>query len=434
MNNIIQNILLIISIFALILSSCDNNNKSEVKIDKKLIDSIVEYKVDSILNQQYENEKLFGTYNYFPDTVIINYLRNNTNFVDDIIGYYENGKLYFEDTFDVDKFYSSGYRIIIDSNYVTRELFYKDNERDSLMFDYYENNILESKGFYRNGKKDGIFIDLYSNGNLKLEAYYENDILIGNKIEYYSNRKIKAIGNDYNGIYKEFDEYGFLFKETIFENGKIVTINRYYSDNLRNNPRQKFIGTKLISDTTVINNTSLKIDYLFDQYIDPYKYGFDTLQYNFGTQIYSRPYLASNNDEISVHFHQGRTIIIKENGIEICDSCLDLKNELEIKSYFFYKNSIQYVKSDSTYGYKPVTETFSTDIGTVKVTSEAPDCDDTGNNPITIISKGKTLKLNFTHNVFIFEYDYNKDGKNELYIFSYRACRSSMRIYKIYEW
>lgn len=58
-------------------------------------------------------------------------------------------------------------------------------------------------------------------------------------------------------------------------------------------------------------------------------------------------------------------------------------------------------------------------------------CNDTGNNPLTIEYKGKTLSIANLKNIQVFEYDADKNGRNEIYIISFQSCDGRYKILKV---
>jgi len=388
------------------------------------IDSLVNYRVDSILKVKSAKEKLFGSYNYIPDTIISNYLKKNPRSMD-INGYNTNGEVYFEDTFKFDKFYSSGYRMCVDSGIVTRELLFKGKNRDSLMFDYYSNYNLESKGFYRDGKKNGIFIEMYPNGNLKSEAFYQNDMLIDNKIEYYPNRKIKAIGNDHNGIYREYDINGRLESEIVYNDGHIINQKKFYPEESKNGERKTPKSNPALKiDSLIDNNTDLKVKLLYALY----KKDIDSTWQERWNSLIARPKL-SIGEEVSIHF--GSTIIIINNDkIQVCDSCLDFNDKKNINTVYVSSTPYEY-RIDPKYKTWSETNITQLDVGNVYVTSSIGGCTDTGNNTLSILRNGKWLKFLSKGNVFFFEYDIDNDNFKEMYLLEHEVCKNIMKIYKI---
>jgi antitoxin component YwqK of YwqJK toxin-antitoxin module len=67
---------------------------------------------------------------------------------------------------------------------------------------YYDDEVLKEEWFEINGKKEGYYKRYYSNGQIWCICFY--------------------IGDNKNGEYKSYDEYGDLIKQSIYENGKKI--------------------------------------------------------------------------------------------------------------------------------------------------------------------------------------------------------------------
>lgn len=110
---------------------------------------------------------------------------------------------------------------------------------------------IEIKGNYMNGKKEGIWITTYK-GTIR-EENYVNDTKEGKTIEYYPSILEKdSFGNlqllpggikeernfvngKLDGISKEYYESGQLKKETEYENGKMITYQKYKENGEQDN-------------------------------------------------------------------------------------------------------------------------------------------------------------------------------------------------------
>ena len=59
-------------------------------------------------------------------------------------------------------------------------------------------------------------------------------------------------------------------------------------------------------------------------------------------------------------------------------------------------------------------------------------CDDTGNNPLTLIDKSnKKIMFKNIKNLIVFEYDIDNDGVKEIYIIDYIICQSKITMYSV---
>ena len=70
-------------------------------------------------------------------------------------------------------------------------------------------------------------------------------------------------------------------------------------------------------------------------------------------------------------------------------------------------------------------------IGTIEVSPQELQCDDTGTNPFNIFSEGKEIIFKQGGNLILFEFDSNNDDKMELYIANYFSCIKRFEMYKV---
>ncbi|MDX1628765.1 MAG: hypothetical protein R3345_08695 [Fulvivirga sp.] len=74
-----------------------------------------------------------------------------------------------------------------------------------------------------------------------------------------------------------------------------------------------------------------------------------------------------------------------------------------------------------------------TTLGELTVHVRQMKCEDTGTNPVTLVHDGQQLKLKAVVSLQFFEFDYNEDGSNELYLFSFAMCQERMKLYRVYD-
>ncbi len=191
------------------------------------------------------------------------------------------------------------------------------------------------------------------------------------------------------------------------------------------NPR--FIKQSLIqNDTSIINNTDLKIYRLFDTRDSASGIRYFNYPLEMGTHICN-----NNNNNLTVNTG-GVLFTIQREGLHI-EQKKDTICKKEIKSTCFKTHRITTtLKSGDFYiSYDTTKKYFATQIGKMKISPTSLGCDDTGRNPFKITRNGKSIYFKDIGNLTFFEYDIEKDGMKELYILNSFSCRGRLEIYKI---
>jgi hypothetical protein len=189
--------------------------------------------------------------------------------------------------------------------------------------------------------------------------------------------------------------------------------------------KPRYIEQKLVNkDTSIINNTDLKVYKLFDTR-DSIN---DFLKY---TDCLFGKIEVCINQYLTIHIRP-LNFCIKQNGIDISET-VDTTCSKKINYHIFECNRIitEHEDGNIDVSYELEKKYFTLQIGKIEVERKQMRCDDTGYNPITIARNNKTLYFKDIGNLIFFEFDTNKDGINELYILNYFSCMGHLEIYKI---
>jgi len=296
----------------------------------------------------------------------------------------------------------------IDStNYITFSTYVDDILNGAYKVTSDEGRILE-EGFYKNGVPEGTWKKYYSRGKIGAILNYKNGQLNGAFKTFHFKGGLKSIEN---------------FKDGISE-GDAVVYNREGEQILPVSIKQS------AADTSVVNNTNLSVHLMFEQSRrkKPLLYLGEALFY--GAEVYV------TKDGIRLNYFQ-HAIIIQPQGVKLVWTSVEGKDKKEnqIVPVKFEGNRVVKERTDGTFDFKYLTKKVkhNTSLGKLIVHVQMQQCDDTGSNPITIKRKEGNLMISGIGNLQFFEYDLNKDGKNEIYIISYRSCAGEVKIYKVEE-
>ncbi len=369
---------------------------------------------------QYGTTDKFPVYKIHPDTLIKGYTDNEGLKQGSFFSYNKNGTVNFVRTYKNDTL--NGFLgCYSPMGFVNSEGFYKGGKRDSIYFEYDGENNLESKEFYKNGLKHGIFLKYYPNGNLKYEGFFQNDTLIGNAVYYYPNKIVQAIGNTQNGIYQNFDKSGRIEGINTYANGHIIRRQIFYADSLKREQAVFIHPTPFLSED-LKNSTNLKVDILFSNYKAP------TREY----EIISGATFSISDSCLTIRF--GNIIYwVKPEGLYQCRSCADYDSNNDVPVPYFGTN-IEFFTNENNeedVRYFERDDVVPSKDYKIIVHREDLNCDDTGNNPLTIEYKGKKVSISNLKNVQVFEYDVNKNGLNVIYIISFESCEGRYKILRV---
>lgn len=334
-----------------------------------------------------------------------------------------SGSFLFERTYKNDTL--NGYFRKYTSDGTTWEIgYFKKGEQDSLWLEFFKDGTIENRNQYKNGLKQGEFISYFKNGHISYIGTFFNDTLIGEETHFYPNGSIKAKGNQINGNWKEFYQTGNIKIEQKFAKGKLNDQTYYYSKNGKVLLPRLLEPTLIKNDTTISNNTILKIYRLFDtrDSINDYLQSHHFLW---------SPFRVCLNEELTVHI--GYTIFaINSNGVSISEKIDTLCKKNYPHNGFSTNMKVKELKNGEVdISYILEKKQFNSQFGKIEVERKQMQCDDTGHNPLKIIYNNKTIYFKNIGNLLFFEYDSDNDNKKELYVFNYFTCAGQFEIFKI---
>jgi antitoxin component YwqK of YwqJK toxin-antitoxin module len=339
------------------------------------------------------------------------------------VHYDYSGSFLFERTYKNDTL--NGYFRKYTQNGTTWETgYYKNGKKDSLWLEFYVDRTIESREFYKNGLKNGECISYFKNGHISYMATFLNDTVVGEEIHYYLNGSIRAKGNKTNGVWTEYFENGNVSLKQTFVNGRLFGDTYCYSEN-GNAILPCFIEQTLVTnDTSISNNSDLKVYRLFDTRNNSNRVISSGLFLDDAIQVCDNGDLTMSAG--TIHF------IIKPTGVEVHEN-LDTTctKKIAVNGFSGNRNVKELKNGDYQISYTLEKKYFKTQVGQVEVERKQMQCDDTGRNPMKITKDGKSIYFKDVGNLIFFEYDCDKDGKKELYILNYFSCEGHLEIYKI---
>jgi len=103
-----------------------------------------------------------------------------------------------------------------------------------------------------------------------------------------------------------------------------------------------------------------------------------------------------------------------------------------LKAYSFRTN-LHYYYTDSVFNVEEIFKTtkYKFSDANVVLYQEGNRCTDSGMNSIKIIFKNGFIHFKNLNNIKFFEYDINKDGKNEIYIINFSCCDEKLKIFRV---
>lgn len=180
-----------------------------------------------------------------------------------------------------------------------------------------------------------------------------------------------------------------------------------------------------VSDSFIVNTTELRIYTLFNSSDSSNK------NFRFKGELDGNVIICGSKKK-AIIYAGGISFQLQANGVYI-DT---VKNTSCKKGIDFY--SIRGSKRVKELDSGEVEITFDLDvkhiksqIGTIEVSPQELQCDDTGTNPFNIISEGKEIIFRQGGNLIFFESDSNHDQKKELYIVNYFSCMKRFEMYKV---
>lgn len=302
--------------------------------------------------------------------------------------------------------------------------YFKNGLKDSLWLEFYKDRTVKEREFYRAGKKHGEFIHYFENGHISYFAKFINDTLVGEAINYYQSGSVKSKGNQQNGIWTEYYENGSIKSKQEFTNGLLIGQRFYFSQKGDTLLPRLIKPILVLNDTSIINNTDVKVYLLFDSY--------DSLNRHirFGENLDG--YIpVCKNDFLTIHIGS-INFTITSSGIRVCEQIDTICNQkINVTGYTTNRKVKELKNGDFDITYEIEKKYYKSRFGKLQVDRKLMRCDDTGRNPVTIFRNGKTLVFKDIGNLLFFEFDNDNDGKNELYLLNYFVCQEHLLIYKI---
>jgi hypothetical protein len=185
-----------------------------------------------------------------------------------------------------------------------------------------------------------------------------------------------------------------------------------------------FRQSLVLNDTSISNNTDLKIYCLFDNR-DSANHVIKSC-HNFEREV-----RVCDNGNLVIHY--GPTdFIVQPTGVEVQTKGDTICGREIISHCFETHRVVKDLKNGSVDIYYDTKKRhFKTQVGQIEVAPTQFGCDDTGQNPMKISRNGKTILFKDIGNLIFFEHDIDKDGKKELYVLDYFSCMGDLKIYKI---
>lgn len=179
------------------------------------------------------------------------------------------------------------------------------------------------------------------------------------------------------------------------------------------------------NDSLIINNTSLKLYCLFDTRDSINK------NFRFAEPMDGNVRICGNLSKVVINAG-GITFQIKSKGVFL-DSVRNNNCKKDIVTHNFggSKRIKELESGDLEISFDLDKKYIKTNLGTIEVSPQELQCDDTGTNPFKITSNGKEIVFKEGGNLIFFEFDSNLDKKKELYILNYFSCMRRFELYKI---
>jgi len=180
-----------------------------------------------------------------------------------------------------------------------------------------------------------------------------------------------------------------------------------------------------VSDSLITNNTQLHLYSLFNSSDSVNKIVRFTEPLDGNVKV-------CGTKKMAIIYAGGISFQLQANGIFI-DSLKCNKCKNGINSYFFggSKRIKELNGGEVEITFDLDVKHIKSQIGTIEVSPQELQCDDTGTNPFNIFSEGKEIIFKQGGNLILFEFDSNNDDKMELYIANYFSCIKRFEMYKV---
>lgn len=178
-----------------------------------------------------------------------------------------------------------------------------------------------------------------------------------------------------------------------------------------------------IGDSCILNNTKLNIKVIFDIDVQT------ALELGFIETLYNSWEVGVDNDTLIIDLkNSGFIKIFTNNSIlysKMRNNSYDTLETIKFETnrFFTEKSILPYYLFDTTF--------YNFEIGNANVIRHKMFCDDTGMNSIIIRNNSNELSFNKIGNIKLFEYDFDKDCKKELFVCRYIICGGILRIYLV---
>ncbi|TVR76096.1 MAG: toxin-antitoxin system YwqK family antitoxin [Chitinophagaceae bacterium] len=228
MKNILKLPVIFILLFSF-LSSCTDTEKKVVKI---YFDEYPE-----VIHEKFEVAKedtslKIGFYKRFNEEGV---LREEANFKNGVLHgerklYYPTGELFIVEVHEDGNFHGPYFSYFENGN-PREEGEFVNNAIHGIWKNFHQNGKVNEIVTFRNGEEHGPFEKYHENGALAAVGQYENSKETGDWIYYHDNGNVREEVNYLegweNGLVKVFDEEGNLWKEIIYERGRVQQYNEY---------------------------------------------------------------------------------------------------------------------------------------------------------------------------------------------------------------
>ena len=164
------------------------------------------------------------------------------------------------------------------------------------------------------------------------------------------------------------------------------------------------------------NTTSLQVNRLFSHYVEGMLAGVyvcNTASKSLFIQI--RSDISETDSLFFIHVNENGKFLSLKNKPGSCFKALEpIITQKENKEFDLYR-----------FGY------FETLLGNFEIEIPETLCADTKLSRLTLRTNDGTLNMGFGGNIQMAEYDIDKDGIKELYVFNFFSCKSFLEIYQV---
>jgi len=187
--------------------------------------------------------------------------------------------------------------------------------------------------------------------------------------------------------------------------------------------------------TSIVNKSTMKIDTLFFGYkplIESQKHAMEVFRmrrknfvfYKLGNKIIAPTGKTHDGPKNDLMLQYTKAFWQFHRNIKSRDSII---------TPVFFSNT-KYVTHED--GYDTIiqvqdTSRFKLKTGLIQVIQHNDKCSDTGTNSIIFTNNKGVIYFNYLDNIRFFEDDLNRDGKLELYVFTFKCCEGRLNVFKV---